>query len=357
MIKLFSLLILAAALFLSCVIGFVDVDTCGGEKYTSRNQICEDDVLNDLCGEDYYNTKMQFCFEQDNKIYDKCDGEIYNPLNQKCTDSILKTKCGEDYYDPKIQFCFEQDNKIYDKCDGKIYNPLNQECTDNILKTKCGKDYYDPKIQFCFEQDNKIYDKCEGRIYDVLKNDCCNNVEITRAIQECKNGTLLNRCKNELYNPFFQSCIDNVVRNKEEFIDSRDGKTYKYVTIGSQIWMAENLRYETPNTKCYDDNPDNCEIYGMLYDWNTSKTACPSGWHLPTNYELSILRKIPYRDLKAHSDTWIYSGRGTDIFGFSSLPGGQCYETECRDIGLIDSFWIVFDVDIGVWLSIRCLKD
>ena len=103
------------------------------------------------------------------------------------------------------------------------------------------------------------------------------------------------------------------------FTDSRDGKKYKTVKIGSQMWMAENLNYNASDSKCYDNNPDNCAKYGSLYNWNTAKTACPKGWHLPSKAELEKLTSAV--KLKAKSG-WNSNGNGTDNFGFSALPGG-----------------------------------
>jgi len=123
------------------------------------------------------------------------------------------------------------------------------------------------------------------------------------------------------------------------FTDSRDGKSYVYVEIGRQTWMAENLNYNATDSKCYKDNdyPNeaaNCATYGRLYDWNTATTACPSGWHLPSDADWNVLMKSINANcadnsdcagagtkLKATSD-WNSNGNGTDYYGFSALPGG-----------------------------------
>jgi uncharacterized protein (TIGR02145 family) len=112
---------------------------------------------------------------------------------------------------------------------------------------------------------------------------------------------------------------------KSTFTDSRDGKKYGTIKIGTQTWMSENLNYEA-NGKCYENDPANCQKYGKLYDWNTALNACPKGWHLPNNDEWQTLvafagDKVAGKKLKSRSG-WDKSGNGTDIFGFSALPGG-----------------------------------
>jgi len=120
-------------------------------------------------------------------------------------------------------------------------------------------------------------------------------------------------------------------QQKGTFTDSRDNKTYKAVRIASQWWMAENLNYAASGSKCYDNNPANCKIYGRLYDWATAMKACPYGWHLPSRAEWDMLmtavdgEETAGEKLKAKSGWKNYggkSGNGTDEFGFSALPGG-----------------------------------
>ncbi len=129
--------------------------------------------------------------------------------------------------------------------------------------------------------------------------------------------------------------------------DTRDGKKYKVVKIGNQTWMAENLNYDASGSKCHRNEPANCAKYGRLYNWETAKKACPSGWHLPVNDEWGVLvsavggEEVAGKKLKSKSG-WNENGGGTDEFGFSALPGGNGYSVD----GLF------YDAgDIGYWWS------
>jgi uncharacterized protein (TIGR02145 family) len=107
------------------------------------------------------------------------------------------------------------------------------------------------------------------------------------------------------------------------FKDGRDGKTYKTVKIGEQVWMAENLNFNANGSKCYENQPENCEKYGRLYDWNAAREACPQGWHLPSDGEWTTLTDFVGGEETAGTKLKAANGwNGLDTYGFAALPGG-----------------------------------
>jgi len=179
------------------------------------------------------------------------------------------------------------------------------------------------------------------------------------------------------------------------FTDPRDGKIYKTVKIGKQVWMAQNLAYEIAGCKCYDNKKINCQKYGLFYDWETAMSVCPPGWHLPSKKEWEILvdfvggKKIAGRRLKAKNgwEAWEKEGlgkndgNGADDFGFNALPSGYCDSSVCHHdeflgMGRDENWWssskkmlclgLNYKLDSTDWfrteknyllLSVRCLKN
>jgi len=112
------------------------------------------------------------------------------------------------------------------------------------------------------------------------------------------------------------------------FVDFRDGNSYKWVKIGNQIWMAENLRYQIGGlSSSYNNEQFYLRDYGLLYSYAAALDACPEGWHLPSNAEWEILLKelggvmLAGPAMKTAED-WAPRA-GTDVSGFGAKPGGM----------------------------------
>ena len=194
------------------------------------------------------------------------------------------------------------------------------------------------------------------------------------------------------------------------------GKTYHTVQIGTQCWLEENLdvgtmiqgnQDQTNNNTiekyCYNDDVNNCTIYGGLYQWaeavqykngatNTSSPnpafsgniqgICPTGWHIPTSDEFQTLSTTVNNNsnaLKAIGQG-TGSGAGTNTSGFSSLLSGARVDGgNFQDLNTYANFWsstvnsssyaydmILDNAYSGIYynqdyrdygISIRCLKD
>lgn len=205
-----------------------------------------------------------------------------------------------------------------------------------------------------------------------------------------------------------------------------DGRNYPVIKIGTQTWMAENLAYlpsvfppsvgsySEPRCYVYDflgtdvasaKLTANYSIHGVLYNWNAAKVACPSGWHLPTDAEMTTLENYLITngfnyDLttsnnkigKSMAATYIWNkssfsgGIGNNLTannrsGFSILPSGRrdylygifqgigniSYMWSITDdgyncawyrsLGYLYADWNHHSFDTACGYSVRCIKD
>ena len=137
--------------------------------------------------------------------------------------------------------------------------------------------------------------------------------------------------------------IDSTAWGYGSFTDTRDGRVYKTIDIWGQTWMAENLDYRDSVAKpelegnrwCYGNEAEQCDAYGSFYSCELSSQVCPAGWHLPSISDwfelynfIVLMGGDPQSGLRA-KDGWLdYSdnvNNGTDVLGFTALPGGIMY--------------------------------
>jgi uncharacterized protein (TIGR02145 family) len=200
--------------------------------------------------------------------------------------------------------------------------------------------------------------------------------------------------------------------SKIEPLESATQTDIPTVKIGNQVWMTKNLNVSTfrngdviPQAKTqgeweayaktgepawcyYDNNPANGDKYGKLYNWyavNDRRGLAPKGFHVPTDNEWTVLTDylggadIAGYKMKTRSG-WYNEGNGTNISGFSGLPGGFRYDDGTFSIdGCLGGWWSSSEgstalawlrglgfrygkvgrssLNEGNGLSVRCLRD
>lgn len=156
-------------------------------------------------------------------------------------------------------------------------------------------------------------------------------------------------------------------------VSDLEGNSYKTIAIGSQTWMAENLKSiklndgtaiplvtdnsawsnATGAARCYyaNDSTSYKGNYGALYNWYTVQTGklCPTGWHVPTDADWTKLASaVGLPDSVAGGSLkdggygmWVYPNYyATNATGFKAYPGGyRYYNGSFYNIGLSTNYW------------------
>lgn len=148
------------------------------------------------------------------------------------------------------------------------------------------------------------------------------------------------------------------------------GNVYKTIGIGSQIWLAENLRSTKLNDnteiKFFKDSIDwsstsengyswynNDTVmkipYGGLYSWNTvnSGKLCPIGWHIPSEDEwYTLVNKLGGKDVAGGKlkvigiDFWLDRNNGaTNSSKFNAVPSGDVFYGHFWSLGKSSCWW------------------
>jgi len=185
------------------------------------------------------------------------------------------------------------------------------------------------------------------------------------------------------------------------FTDDRDGTTYATAEIGTQTWLAENLKFEPPSgSYCLGEDDELCRLFGRWYDYDVAQTVCPDGFHLPSVTEWQTLASFVTTDAGTPAGTvdatnpniaayqlgsnlintviWQYAPAMDPKYGFNALPGGCMADmTACGTFAEDAEFWSAPNSDTdtdqvnvtvdaggvrmspvreGVESSVRCVK-
>lgn len=130
------------------------------------------------------------------------------------------------------------------------------------------------------------------------------------------------------------------------FVDTRDSHEYKWIKLKNQIWMAQNLDFDSKDSWYYNDDSTNHKIYGRFYHCQIAKEVCPAGWHLPSDGEWKVLEIADgMSKLDADHDRW----RGTMSADF--IKGGST-QFDALFIGVrLQGYFGKFGEEAEFWTS------
>lgn len=242
-----------------------------------------------------------------------------------------------------------QDGKLHRFSDGKLYKCSNDEFVeanrqDSILGIGCVSYLENKNVKI----ENAIHKyACEDALYggrwketeEWNTDHCFNNgsiqtmfygdyKKIANFVCDADSFRFATKADYDMVELFGYVCLDNLEKCEDDVFgvmkDSRDGQLYMTVSIGSQVWMRENLNYKSD----YKNGTDSSLYYGRFYTWDEAESICPDGWHLPSENEFKTLinfvggAEAANIKLRSSSD-WNDNETGTDDFGFSLLPAGR----------------------------------
>ncbi len=202
--------------------------------------------------------------------------------------------------------------------------PIVIHLRDSIAFSKLTKSYYDYRDFSNLYPNSEYTSKIKDELPDLLYNQALkeNSIKLFEVlVYVYPNNTKTSYAKIQLEKLYYEKLIisrspeefalfkrkfpnssylqeleANIEGDYEYFTDNRDGKTYKTIRLGNQVWMAENLRFDRVEhapipVKIHDVGynqvsiNDYTKIYGEAYEPKIAQNVCPAGWHLPSKYE------------------------------------------------------------------------
>ena len=261
-------------------------------------------------------------------------------------------------------------------CDGAIVDTLKNGAPGEA-GTSCTAEPYDDGVE------TGVVVSCDGVAIDTILNgakgdpgeagaSCTGRSIAGVGIEVSCGGVVIDTLKNGASNARF--CGETLYNVETHFCDERDKKVYKWIRIGDQVWMGENLNYDykidgaSYGSYCYKNSADSCAKYGRHYTWaaamDTAVTGCgyrvtcaasagrvqgicPDGFHLPDTAEMNELLAAVAENLDTAgtalktTEGWANNGNGTNSSGFAWLPAGfkNSTSTAFGGVGTAGHLW------------------
>ena len=237
-----------------------------------------------------------------------------------------------------------------------------------------------------------VYHDLETRIYTLVESDTVYlgskdtlDVGCTMKADTTDYHLITVMCGTDTFSVWDHGAGARLAKWGEPLVDSRDGNSYKTVVIGTQTWMAENLKFKADSVWLeYSwltamNFPEGCDGTSYCELGEKPQGVCPDGWHIPSADEWNILadyvdarngdESVP-RDLAATSVNKKFPGN--DLFGFG-MDNVTMTSTQTEDsLFYVAALWGTentpgYKLDISLrygksnakslYYAVRCLKN
>jgi uncharacterized protein (TIGR02145 family) len=316
---------------------------CGGSAVLSGcDNLCGSTAVDDCAGEcgggAVDDDSDGICNDVDDciGIYD-CSGEcggsaVLSGCDNTCNSTAV-FDCSDECGGSDIPDCA-------DVCDGTAIVDCAGECGGSAVVDCAGECGGSAVLSGCDNVCNStaVEDECGvcgGDGVDADSDGICDDVDNCIGTYDCSG-----QCNGLLVNDECGVCDGD----GSSCVCDYDDNCYEVVQIGTQLWMAENLRVthyndgiEIPNITnngdwgslsagaygVYNNDPLNAVIYGNLYNWYTvddDSGLCPAGWHVPSDEEFIELEMfLGMSESEANDTGYRGTNEGSKLAGSSGL--------------------------------------